>query len=291
MSAVTGEHGRYFVPEPSPYPVLLAAALFLVGLGAALLVNSFAFGWAPLAAGGGLAVYVLYRWFGRVIGETRAGVYGDKENRAFRWGMMWFITSEVVFFASLFGVLFYERNIAVPWLASFSGPHSPLSAYAPWPAFQAAWPSSGPAGKPFGIVSPWGIPALNTLILLSSGATVTWAHAGLRAGNRGQLKAGLALTILLGATFLFFQAREFAHAYGELGLTLHSGVYGATFFILTGFHGLHVTVGAIMLSAVLARTFKGDFTAQDHFAFEAVSWYWHFVDVVWLLLFVFVYWL
>jgi cytochrome c oxidase subunit 3 len=291
MSAVPGGHGHYFVPEPSPYPILLAAALFLLGLGAAFLVNSIALGWAPLAGGGGLVIYVLYRWFSRVIGETRAGAYGLQEDRAFRWGMMWFITSEVVFFASLFGVLFYERNIAIPWLASFSDAHSPLSTYAPWPAFHAAWPSGGPAGKPFGTVSPWGIPALNTLILLSSGATITWAHAGLRAGNRARLGWGLALTIFLGATFLAFQVREFAHAYTELGLTLSSGVYGATFFILTGFHGLHVTVGTIMLSAVLARALKGDFTPQDHFGFEAASWYWHFVDVVWLLLFVFVYWL
>jgi cytochrome c oxidase subunit 3 len=289
MSAVPGGHDHYFVPDPSPYPILLAGALFLVGLGAALLVNSIALGWAPLAAGGGLVAYVLYGWFSRVIGETRAGVYGLQEDRSFRWSMMWFIASEVVFFASLFGVLFYERNIAVPWLASFA--HSPLGSYAPWPAFQAAWPSSGPAGKPFGIVSPWGIPALNTLILLSSGATITWAHAGLLTGRRGQLKIGLALTILLGVTFLGFQAREFAHAYTELGLTLSSGVYGSTFFILTGFHGLHVTVGAIMLSVMLGRAFKGDFTPRDHFGFEAASWYWHFVDVVWLMLFVFVYWL
>lgn len=291
MSAVPGGHDPYFVPEPSPYPILLAGALFLVGLGAALLVNSIRAGWAPLAAGGGLGVYVLYGWFGRVIGETRAGLYGLKENRAFRWGMMWFIMSEVVFFASLFGVLFYERHIAIPWLASFSNPHSPLNHYAPWPAFQAAWPSSGPAGTRFATVSPWGIPALNTLILLASGATVTWAHASLRAGNRRRLKWGLAVTIFLGVTFLFLQAHEFADAYSKLDLTLHSGVYGATFFILTGFHGLHVTVGAIMLSVILARSFKGDFTPQDHFGFEAVSWYWHFVDVVWLTLFVFVYWL
>jgi cytochrome c oxidase subunit 3 len=291
MSAVPGQHGHYFVPEPSPYPILLAGAIFLVGLGAALLVNSVTAGWALLGAGGGLLVYVLFGWFSRVIAETRSGAYGLQEDRSFRWGMMWFIASEVIFFASLFGVLFYERNIAIPWLASFSGPHSPLSTYTPWPAFHAAWPSSGPAGKPFETVSPWGIPAINTLILLSSGVTVTWAHAGLRAGRRRQLEWGLALTIFLGVTFLIFQAREFAHAYTELGLTLHSGVYGATFFILTGFHGLHVTVGAIMLSAMLARAFKGDFTAQDHFGFEAASWYWHFVDVVWLLLFVFVYWL
>lgn len=290
MSSVTGGHDHYFLPEPSPYPILLAAALFLLGLGAALLVNSITLGWAGLAAGGALLLYVLHGWFSRVIGETRAGLYGHQEDRAFRWGMMWFITSEVVFFASLFGVLFYERHIAVPWLASFSSTHSPLRPYSPWPLFQATWPSSGPAGRPFAVVSPWGIPAINTLILLSSGATVTWAHGGLRSANRPRLKTGLALTLLLGLAFLLLQAHEFAHAYHQLGLTLQSGVYGATFFILTGFHGLHVTVGAIMLSVMLLRARKGDFTPQDHFAFEAATWYWHFVDVVWLMLFLFVYW-
>ncbi len=289
MSSVAPVHHPYYVPRPSPYPIILSGAIFLLGLGLALLVNSFAAGWWSLALGALLLAGTLFAWFGRVVGETRAGLYGHQEERSFRWGMMWFITSEVVFFASLFGVLFYERNIAVPWLASFTS-HA-WSAYTPWPHFSAAWPSGGPASKPFRTVSPWGIPALNTLILLSSGVTVTWAHMGLRAGKRRQLTAGLALTILLGVIFLGFQIHEFAHAYTELGLTLHSGVYGATFFLLTGFHGLHVTVGAIMLSAILMRALKGDFSPERHFAFEAVTWYWHFVDVVWLMLFVFVYWL
>ncbi len=289
MSAAPDAHHPYYVPQPSPYPILLAGAVFLLGLGLALLVNSLAAGWWPLGLGALLLAGTLTAWFGRVVGETRSGVYGHQEERSFRWGMLWFIASELVFFASLFGVLFYERNIAVPWLASFTS--RAWSAYTPWPHFTAAWPSAGPAGRPFQVVTPWGIPAINTLILLSSGATVTWAHLGLRAGRRGQLKAGLALTILLGAVFLALQIHEFSHAYTRLGLTLHSGVYGATFFILTGFHGLHVTIGAIMLSAILLRTLKGDFSPEHHFAFEAVTWYWHFVDVVWLMLFVFVYWL
>lgn len=291
MNAVTEPHRPYYIPNPSPYPVVLSGALFLLGLGAALRVNALTAGWWVLGAGALLGAYVLFAWFGRVIGESRSGVYGVQEDRAFRWGMLWFITSEVVFFASLFGVLFYERNIAVPWLASFNAPHSALAPFSPWPHFTAQWPNGGPAGQGFEVVNPWGIPALNTLLLLSSGVTVTWAHAGLRAGRRAQLKAGLALTIALGVTFLGFQLHEFSQAYRVLGLTLHSGVYGATFFILTGFHGLHVTIGAIMLTAMLARTWRGDFTPENHFAFEAVTWYWHFVDVVWLMLFVFVYWL
>ena len=285
MSATAEQHGDYYLPDPSPYPIALSVSLFFLALGAVLLVNSMHVGVWALVPGALLLVYVLLGWFGKVIGESRAGVYRLREDRSFRLGMVWFIASEVVFFASLFGVLFYERNIAVPWLASF-GAH-----LSPWPGFHAAWPTSGPAGKPFEQVAPWGIPALNTLILLSSGATVTWAHWALRSNRRRQLSLGLFLTLALGVTFLFLQGREFAHAYTKLGLTPHSGVYGATFFILTGFHGLHVTLGAIMLSVIFRRSLQGDFSPEHHFAFEAVTWYWHFVDVVWLLLFVFVYWL
>jgi cytochrome c oxidase subunit III len=285
MTDITHEQGGYYLPAPSPYPVILSAALFFLALGGVLLVNSISFGRWTLVPGVALLLYALFAWFGKVIRENQAGAFRWQEDRSFRWGMAWFIISEVMFFASLFGVLFYERNISVPWLASF-GPH-----FTPWPGFHAVWPTSGPAGKPFHAVDAWGIPAINTLILLSSGATVTWAHWGLRKNNRRQLNVGLFLTIALGVIFLGFQAHEFEHAYTHLGLTLHSGVFGATFFILTGFHGLHVTLGAIMLTVVFTRSLKGHFTPEHHFAFEAVSWYWHFVDVVWLLLFVFVYWL
>ena len=135
----------------------------------------------------------------------------------------------------------------------------------------------------------WGIPAINTMLLLTSGATLTWAHWGLIKGKRSQLNWGLALTVLLGATFMGFQVYEYAHAYAEMGLTLGAGVYGATFYILTGFHGFHVTLGTIMLIVMWGRSLKGHFSEHNHFAFEAVAWYWHFVDVVWLILFVFVY--
>src|SRR5690606_25907847 len=140
-------------------------------------------------------------------------------------------------------------------------------------------------------MAAWGIPALNTLILLTSGATVTWAHWGLLKENRGQLITGLFLTVALGIMFLGFQAYEYVHAYTELGLTLGTGIYGSTFFMLTGFHGFHVTVGTIMLMVILGRAIKGHFSPHNHFGFEAVAWYWHFVDVVWLGLFIFVYWL
>lgn len=285
MTGTTDMRGNYYVPSPSPYPILLSISLLMLALGAVSEANSIAFGGWLLLAGAALLLYVLFRWFGKVIGENQAGLYHEHEDRSFRWGMILFITSEVVFFATLFGVLLYERYISVPWLASF-----PLHS-TPWPGFTGVWPTSGPAGKQFTPMRAWGIPAINTLILLSSGATVTWGHWGLRRNNRWQTNAGLFLTVVLGVVFLGLQAHEFYHAYTKLGLTLGSGVYGSTFFILTGFHGLHVTLGVIMLSVILSRSLKGNFTADHHFAFEAVSWYWHFVDVIWLLLFVLVYWL
>jgi cytochrome c oxidase subunit 3 len=283
-TAVKTPHS-YYVPHPSPYPSLLSLALLLMGMGFGLWLNAVAAGLWFVLAGAVPLLYVLFRWFGAVIAESEGGLYRHWEDRSFRLGMIWFIASEVVLFATFFGVLFYERNISVPWLASFDAP------FTPWPGFTAAWPSSGPAGQAFSTVHAWGIPAINTLLLLSSGVTVTWAHWGLQRGQRMQLIVGLFLTVLLGAVFLALQGFEFHHAYTELGLTLGSGVYGATFFMLTGLHGFHVTLGVVMLTVILLRCIKGHFRPDQHFAFEAVSWYWHFVDVVWLLLFVFVYWL
>lgn len=285
MTAATESGGKYYLPRPSPYPIILSAAIFLLALGAVLDINAMGFGPWSTAAGAILFVIVLFGWFGNVIGESESGHYRDWEDRSFRLGMTWFILSEIAFFGALFGVLFYERQISVPWLASFD------PQYTLYPGFHGAWPSSGPMGQQFQTVSPWGIPAINTLLLLSSGVTVTWAHWGLKAGKRGRTILGLFLTVALGVVFLGLQAHEFYHAYTELGLTLGTGVYGATFFLLTGFHGLHVSLGVIMLSVILGRCIKGHFKPDQHFAFEAVSWYWHFVDVVWLALFVFVYWL
>ena len=285
MSAVTQNKGHYYVPPPSPYPVMLSGAIFLIAMGAVLEANALKAGLWSLLLGALLLVYVLFHWFGNLIGESEGGVYHSWEDRSFRMGMVWFILSEIAFFAGLFGVLFYERNISVPRLAAID------PGFTLYPGFTAAWPTAGPLGKPFSTVQPWGIPALNTMILLTSGVTVTWAHWGLKTARRSAAIIGLAFTVALGLVFLGFQAREFYEAYTHLGLTLASGVYGATFFMLTGFHGLHVTVGVIMLSVILMRCIKGHFKPDQHFAFEAVSWYWHFVDVVWLLLFVFVYWL
>jgi len=282
---------RYFVPEPSRFPIFGSVALLLFGAGAALWVNQVKAGPWIFFLGIAILIYMLFGWFGQVVRESQGGKYGARVDSAFRWSMGWFIFSEVMFFAAFFGALFYVRVLAVPALSS--GENEALL----WQGYSGAWPNAGPraldtaAVEPFTPMGAWGIPAINTLILLTSGATLTWAHYGLLKDKRSQLKLGLLLTILLGAIFLGFQAYEYVHAYGELNLRLDTGIYGSTFFMLTGFHGLHVTVGAIMLTVMLCRVFAGHFNAQHHFGFEAAAWYWHFVDVVWLILFVVVYWL
>jgi cytochrome c oxidase subunit 3 len=280
----TVEH--YFVPEPSKYPIFGSIALLLFGSGAAMWLNSFEAGPWLFFLGIAILIYMLFGWFGQVVRESEGGKYGRRVDVSFRWSMGWFIFSEVMFFAAFFGALFYARVLSVPWLSS--GDNLTLL----WQGFSGAWPNDGPyIVDPFTPMGAWGIPAINTLILLSSGATITWAHYGLLKGNRGQLKLGLLATILLGALFLGLQAYEYIHAYAELNLRLDTGIYGSTFYLLTGFHGLHVTVGAIMLTVMLGRVLAGHFTAEHHFGFEAAAWYWHFVDVVWLILFVVVYWL
>jgi len=280
---------KYFVPEPSTYPIFGSIALLLMGFGAASWVNHLPFGPWVVAVGVAFLLYMLFGWFGQVIRESQSGKYGAQVDRGFRWSMGWFIFSEVMFFAAFFGVLFYVRRISVPELGDAE--HAIL-----WEGFKGTWPSIGPflgqdTANLFQPMHAWGIPAINTAILLTSGATLTWAHWGLMKNSRGQLIAGLAVTVLLGAIFMVCQAYEYIHAYEHMNLKLSSGVYGSTFFMMTGFHGLHVTIGAIMLAVMLARSIKGHFTPEHHFAFEAAAWYWHFVDVVWLLLFVVVYWL
>lgn len=278
---------HYFVPRPSLYPFVLAAGLFLLALGFIQTVNSFVIGKWVMLAGCGVIIYVLFGWFGAVIAESQRGAYRDWEDKSFRWGMVGFIASEVVFFGAFFFALAYTRLISVPELGNMEAIHGATL----WPGFGGGWPSAGPRGPAFEPMPAWGLPAINTALLLSSGATVTWAHWGLLQNRRRQLNLGLALTVLLGVLFLALQAYEYHHAYTAMGLTLGAGIYGATFFMLTGFHGFHVTMGVAMLSVVLVRALRGHFDAERHFAFEGVAWYWHFVDVVWLLLFVFVYWL
>jgi cytochrome c oxidase subunit 3 len=275
--------GHYFVPAASHYSTFLSVGIFLTALGFIFRLNDLPQGLWSMLVGGALILYVIVGWFGELISENMRGVYTKWEDRSYRIGMVWFIFSEVMFFACFFGTLYYIRRIALPELGGYE------AGLTPYANFTSAWPSAGPMGDPFSPMHAWGIPAVNTLLLLTSGATLTWAHWGLIKNNRSQLTWGLALTVLLGVTFMGFQAYEYAHAYAEMGLTLGAGVYGATFYILTGFHGLHVTLGTIMLMVMLGRGMKGHFSEHNHFAFEAVAWYWHFVDVVWLILFVFVY--
>ncbi len=277
---------RYYVPQPSTWPIFGSFALLLMALGAASWFNGV--GWAKYVTFTGLFVlfYMLAGWFSTVAHESEGGSYNKQVDTGFRWAMGWFIFSEVMFFGAFFGALFYMRVISVPDLGGLE------SQQLLWPGFKPTWPTAGPGiTEQFTPMEAMGIPAINTLILLTSGATVTWAHWGLLKNNRSQLIWGLVLTVALGLMFLSLQIFEYAHAYEELNLKLTMGAYGSTFFLLTGFHGFHVTVGTIMLIVILFRSVAGHFKPEHHFGFEGVAWYWHFVDVVWLGLFIFVYWL
>lgn len=293
----TEGYESYYVPEKSRLPIWMAIGLAVTVYGAATMLNDMTAGAADssahiiLFAGFLVIAATLFVWFSKVIKENHNGMYSGQLNRSFVWGMGWFIFSEVMFFAAFFGALYYVRNFAVPWLG---GEGDKGVSHMLWPEFQASWPlMSTPDGTQFPgpeeIIDPWHLPLLNTILLLSSSVTVHLAHTALKAGNRARLKMWLAITVVLGVLFLGFQIEEYAEAYNELGLTLNSGIYGSTFFMLTGFHGAHVTIGAFMLTVMLFRSFKGHFTPEEHFGFEAASWYWHFVDVVWVGLFLFVY--
>lgn len=281
----------YYVPHKSRWPIIAVIGMFLFMAGAANWLNGHDLsGKIVLTIGALTIIGMMFGWFGNVIHESMKGTFNNQVDTSFRMGMMWFIISEVFFFAAFFGGLFYIRTFVVPWLGGIGDKGVITNAYI-WQGFSATWPTNGPqaVGGEFTSGSPWGIPLLNTLLLLSSSVTVTIAHHALRAGNRKRLIGFLGLTILLGLTFLCCQAYEYWESYVHLNMTLHSGIYGATFYILTGFHGLHVTLGTIMLIVMWLRSVRGHFTRENHFAFEAVSWYWHFVDVIWLCLFLFVY--
>ncbi len=278
----------YFVPAPSKWPAVGSVAMILTLFGAVGTINSHAYGPWPLLPGFLVLLYLFFGWFGAVIAESEGGQYNSRVDASFRWSMSWFIFSEVMFFAAFFGALFYARVISMPWLGDLD--HKSIL----WPDFIAQWgKGTGPAGliEEYKTMGPFWIPTINTALLLSSGVTLTIAHHALRDNNRGKLNFWLAVTILLGFVFLGFQAYEYAHAYADLNLKLTSGIFGSTFFMLTGFHGFHVCVGAIMLTVMLARCVRGHFKPNQHFAFEAAAWYWHFVDVVWLGLYILVYWL
>ena len=280
---------RYFVPAPSAWPFALTMGLVSVIFGAGRYLEGRSLWQGFVLVGVVWALWIIFRWCRGVALESEAGVYNGQVDRTFRWGMSWFIFSEVMFFGGFFGALFYTRVLSVPWLA---GAGAKLwTGLVLYPHFTATWPSNGPdhVGGVFSTIAPWGVPFLNTLCLLTSGVTITMAHHRLKEGKRGQTIFWMLLTIGLGLAFLRLQAGEYIHAYTELNLTLHSGVYGSTFFMLTGFHGMHVTLGTLMLIIITIRLALGHFKPDHHFGFEGVAWYWHFVDVVWVLLFILVY--
>lgn len=294
MSAATttGKTPYYFIPAPSRHPVMAAIGLFMVILGAGQWINGQQWGMYSLIFGLLWFFVVLKQWFGQAIGESESGQYSDRIDMSFRWSMGWFIFSEVMFFAAFFGALYWARVHSVPALGS-------LDNALLWPDFKAIWPSvaagltAAPAGmvEPFTTMGPWPLPTINTALLLTSGVTLTIAHHALLDGKRGKTIAFMWVTVLLGITFLFVQGYEYSHAYSDLNLKLSSGVYGSTFFMLTGFHGFHVFVGMLMLLFITLRLQKGHFTKDRHFGFEGAAWYWHFVDVVWLGLYFIVYWM
>ena len=289
MAHNTPDPNVYFVPSSSKWPFVGSIAMLVMMVGVASWLNDASWGRAAFFIGVAMMVFTLFLWFGDVIRESVGGNYNRQVDGSFRMGMIWFIFSEVMFFAAFFGALFYTRNMGLPWLGGEG--HGVLTNEYLWDGYSAAWPTNGPAdiGGAFQTIPAWGLPLLNTLILLTSGVTLTIAHHALKAGNRKQLLIWLGATVVLGCVFLFFQAEEYIHAYKELNLTLGSGIYGSTFFMLTGFHGAHVLLGTIMLTVMWFRAAKGHFTRDNHFGFEAAAWYWHFVDVVWLMLFLFVY--
>lgn len=282
------EADHYYVPESSAWPFKTSLGLVLLFIGIANLLHDRSIGHYFFIPGALLIAWTMYGWFGETVKESLSGMHSAQMDRSYRWGMIWFIFSEVMFFGAFFGALFYASQLVVPWLGA-GETHQQL-----WPNFQPAWPLlDNPDPKLFTgpkyAMGWWPLPFLNTAILLTSGATITWAHWALIKNKRFQLKLGLFLTIALGVAFLICQAVEYIEAYDHLHLTMASGIYGSTFFMLTGFHGAHVTIGTISLIVIWLRTMKGHFKPNQHFAFEAVAWYWHFVDFVWLGLFVFVY--
>lgn len=281
----------YYVPHKAVWPFIGTFGLMMMLAGLANYLNGSSIGPTMMIFGLSLFILMLTGWFALQASESESGMYNHSVGISYRMGMMWFIFSEVMFFAAFFGALWYTRNLSVPWLGGIGDGPARATKDLLWPAFESTWPTNGPAevGGEFEPMGAFGLPLLNTLILLTSGVTVTWAHHGLLAKKRAQLIKGLIATVALGFLFVGLQAFEYYEAYHEMGLTLGSGIYGSTFFMLTGFHGFHVCVGAIMLSVILFRSWKGHFTPENHFGFEGAAWYWHFVDVVWLGLFIFVY--
>jgi cytochrome c oxidase subunit 3 len=303
MANAAEDSSIYYVPHNGWYPVVLAFGVMLTLTGLGSYLNATQVGEAgsftQSIVGFGIVAIVLYCWFAKVIAENQQGLANETLKKSYVWGMGWFIFSEVMFFAAFFGALFYARVLAVAWLGGegdkgFTGDYL-------WPDFDSTWPVINnpnpelfpPAGESMANpgISNWlgYLPFWNTAILLTSSVTVHFAHTAIKDKARGKLIGWLGVTVTLGIVFLILQGVEYYEAYDHMGLTMGSGIYGSTFFLLTGFHGFHVTLGTVILLVQFLRAVKGHFEPEDCFGFEAASWYWHFVDVVWVGLFIFVY--
>ncbi len=279
MAGHAAKHDYHLV-DPSPWPFVGSLGAFLLAVGAVGNMKglvgtdhplAFMYGdgsWGGLILGFAVVLYTMIGWWGDVIKESRAGDHTPVVDLHLRYGMIMFIASEVMFFVAWFWAffeyaIFHEVRLD-PGLAQ--------------------WP---PAGVE--TFNPWHIPLMNTLILLLSGTTVTWAHHALQHGDRKGAKLGLIFTVILGVCFTALQVVEYMEAHFAFSMADGGNLYGSTFFMATGFHGAHVVIGTIFLAVCLFRLLAGHFTPQKHFGLEAAAWYWHFVDVVWLFLFAFVY--
>ena len=282
---------KYYVPDGSHWPLVGTVGLLFLMVGVSVWLNGGDSGFWVMLTGFAVIAFMLIGWFGDVIRESEGGLYNSQVGMSFRMGMFWFIFSEVMFFSAFFGALFYARNMAIPWLGGES--NNFFTNLMLWNGFESTWPTNGPGnmGGDYEVMAPFGLPLINTVLLLTSSVTLTIAHHAVLSGQRTLVKLFLAATFILGFIFVFLQAEEYIEAYQHMNLTMETGIYGSTFFMLTGFHGMHVTIGALMLTIIWFRVLKGHFTPENHFAFEAVAWYWHFVDVVWVALYVFVYWM
>lgn len=297
-NATLNKTDQYYVPDQSIWPIVASASMFVTVIGAANYIqqntgvvnNDGALGGWILLAGIFMIFVMMYGWFSDTVKESLAGLNSPQMDISYRMGMLWFIFSEIMFFGAFFGALFYTRLLIIPWLGGEG--NNAMTHEVLWPNFQAMWPLElTPDNRELTAMGPWPLPLINTLLLITSGFFLTIAHHAIKEGKKSTILLNLGICILLGFTFMGVQAYEYYHAYHDLGLTLGAGIYGSLFFLLTGFHGLHVTIGAIMLSVMWCRVSKNHFTPDNHFAFEAAAWYWHFVDVVWIFLFFVVYWL
>ena len=280
-------HHDYHLVDPSPWPLVSSVATTVMMVGAVAWMKGL-FGipegqsWLFFAGLAGV-LYAAFGWWSDVIKESKSGDHTPVVSIGLRYGMVLFIASEIMFFAAFFW-MFFE-------MAIFNEARTNIPEVGTWAETAAAWSTWPPQG--IEVLSAWQLPLLNTVILLLSGTTVTWAHHALQVNDRKGAKLALFITIGLGALFTFVQVYEYQHILHENLFfneeAINSGLYGSIFFMATGFHGFHVLIGTIFLAVCLIRLMRGGFTPEKHFGFEAAAWYWHFVDVVWLFLFAFVY--